>query len=190
MDITTKSRTAAKTRSQLVQLPDVMGLGGAIAGLSAGLVMAVVAAIISVFRGDDIWLEAKQIAAPLFPGFDPMAVGFALGPIVVGTLVHLFVAMALGATFSIVKRRILHLPSDMGVPVLAGLIYGFLIWSLAYFIVLPLVNPALLDMYQPAFIIQHLIYGVVLGLVYAVVRPSPYTDYARKHMYMRRAEHE
>lgn len=190
MDISTKIRTAPRARSQFIQLPDVIGLGGAISGLGAGIVMAMVAAIIAVFRGDDIWLEAKQIAAPLFPGFDPMSAGFAPGPIVVGTLVHLFVAVALGATFSIIKRRILHLPSDMGVPVLAGLIYGFLVWSIAFFIVLPIVNPALLDMYQPAFIIQHLIYGVVLGLIYAVVRPSPYTEYARQQMYLRRREHE
>ena len=44
-------------------LPDIIGLGGAIAGLIGGLAMALVAAIISAWLGGDIWLESKQIAA-------------------------------------------------------------------------------------------------------------------------------
>jgi hypothetical protein len=40
--------------------------------------------------------------------------------------------------------------------------------------VLPLLNPALLEVYTPAFIIQHVAYGVVLGLVYMWLRPQPY----------------
>lgn len=190
MDISRDTRGISGARSQVLELPDVIGLGGAIAGFGAGVVMAVVAAVIALFRGDDIWLEAKQIAAPLFPGFDPMTTSFTFAPIVVGSLVHLFVSIAIGATFGILSRRILKLPSDMGVPVLSGLIYGFVLWAVAFFLVLPIVNPALLDMYQPAFIVQHLIFGVVLGLLYAIVRPLPYVDQAQQNMFLRRREHE
>ena len=45
---------------------DAMGIGGALAGLGGGLAMAVIAAIISLSVGTDIWLEAKQIAAPFY----------------------------------------------------------------------------------------------------------------------------
>lgn len=190
MDISTNMQTTARTRAQLVRLPDVMGLGGALAGLGAGVVMAVVAAIIAGVSGMDIWREVKEIAAPLFPGFNPASPGFATGPIVVGTLVHLFLSAAFGATYSIVTRRIFKLPSDMGVPVLSGLIFGFGLWLVAYFIVLPITNPSLLDMYQPAFIAQHLVYGIVLGLLYAVIRPFPYNDYAMQNMFLRMPEDE
>lgn len=190
MDISTNLSTQATPRTRVSSLPDIIGLGGAIAGLGAGVVMAIVSAIIAGLRGVDIWLEAKQIAAPLFPGFDPSALGFALGPIVVGTLIHLLLSAAFGATFSIVTRRLLKLPSDMGIPVLSGLIYGFALWTLAFFIVLPMLNPALLDMYQPAFIIQHLIFGVMLGLFYAILRPLPYSDYAQHRLFLRSAERE
>jgi hypothetical protein len=95
-------------------------------------------------------------------------------PIVVGTIIHFIVAALLGAVFGIVSRRVLRLPSDYGAQVLAGLIYGMALWVLAYFVVLPIVNPALLDTYAPSFIIQHLVYGVVTGLIYTQLRPAPY----------------
>lgn len=154
-------------------LPDIIGLGGAVAGLVAGAAMLVVAAILTAALGGDPWLEAKAIAAPFF-GPTVMRPGFEAGPVIVGTIIHFIVSAVLGAIFSIIKRRILKLPSDMGVPVLAGLIYGFVIWAAAYFVILPIVNPFLRGQYAPTFIIQHLVYGVVLGIVYAILRPNPY----------------
>jgi hypothetical protein len=64
----------------------------------------------------------------------------------------------------------------MGMPVLLGMIYGLLIWLMAYYIVLPVVNPALLSTYTPSFIIQNIIFGVVTGLFYASIRPDPYHE--------------
>lgn len=151
-------------------LPDVPGLGGAIAGLAGGIAMMFTAALIADSLGRDTWLEARQIAA-VFYG-DAAASG--MGPVLVGTLVHLLVSALLGAAFGIVSRRVLRLTSDFGTPVLVGMIYGMLIWMAAYFVVLPIANPALLDTYQPSFIIQNLVYGVVAGLVYAKLRPAPY----------------
>jgi hypothetical protein len=152
-------------------------LGGAVAGLAGGLAMALVAALISLVQGQDIWLEAKEIAAIVY---GPMAIalpGAALGPIVVGTLIHLLVSAALGALFGIVTRRILHLTSDFGMPLLAGLIYGILVWLVMYFLILPLIDSLLRDStYAPVFIIQHIVYGAVTGLVYTWLRPQPYDE--------------
>ena len=166
--------SALKPQSSASPLPDVIGLGGAIAGLAGGVAMAIVAALLSASMGQDIWHEPKRIAVIVYgpaalisPGFDP-------GPVLVGSLIHLLVAALLGAIFGIVTRRWLHLTSDFGTPVMAGLVYGLLIWMAAYFVVLPLLNPALLEVYTPAFIIQHVVYGVVLGLVYMWLRPEPY----------------
>jgi len=156
-------------------LPDVIGLGGTIAGLIGGLAMAVVAAIISFMQGGDIWLESKQIATVVYGRAALAQVGFNPGPVLVGTLLHFATSAALGAIFGIVTRRLLQLTSDFGTYVLAGLIYGMLVWLLAFFVVLPLFNRALLDSYAPSFIVQHLVYGAVTGLVYTVLRPEPYS---------------
>src|SRR6266542_731710 len=49
------------------------------------------------------------------------------------------------------SARWLPLPSDFGIPVVAGLAYGLLVWLVAYFVVLPVADPWLLDSYAPAF---------------------------------------
>ena len=173
MSLSTPS-SALKPHSSASPLPDVIGLGGAIAGLAGGLAMAVVAALLSASMGQDIWHESKRIAAIVYGSAALAKPGFDLGPVLLGTLIHLLVSAVLGAIFGIVTRRWLHLTSDFGTPVLAGLIYGLMIWMVAYFAVLPVLNPALLDVYAPAFIIQHVTFGVVLGLVYMWLRPQPY----------------
>ena len=172
MSISTPS-SALKPQSSASALPNVIGLGGAIAGLAGGVAMAVVAALLSASMGQDIWHEPKRIAAIVY-GPAALAAGFDLGPVLLGTLLHLLVSALLGAVFGIVTRRGLHLTSDFGTPIMAGLVYGLLIWMAAYFVVLPLFNPALLEVYPPAFIIQHVAYGVVLGTVYMWLRPEPY----------------
>ena len=173
MSFSTPSSTIGP-RTTVSPLPDVIGLGGALAGLAGGVAMAVVAALISASMGQDIWHESKRIAAIVYGPTAYAQPGFDLGPVLVGTLIHLLVSALLGALFGIVTRRWLHMTSDFGAPVLAGLMYGLLIWMVAYFAVLPLLNPALLEVYAPVFIIQHVVYGVVTGLFYMWLRPEPY----------------
>ena len=155
-------------------LPDIIGLGGAVAGLGGGIAMAIVGAIISASLDGDIWLESKQIASIVYGPAATAQPGFVAGPVIVGTLLHLIIAAALGALFGIMTRRVFHLPSDFGTPLMAGLIYGLLIWMVAYFVVLPIIDPSLRETYAPAFVVQHLVYGAVTGLLYTWLRPQPY----------------
>jgi hypothetical protein len=168
------SSSSRAIRPVVSPLPDVIGLGGALAGLCGGVAMAIVGALVSASMGDDIWLESKQIAAVVYGASAIAQPGFVLGPVLVGTLIHLIMSAVLGAIFGIIIRRLLHLTSDFGTPVLAGLIYGMFIWMLGFFVVLPILNPLLLQSYAPAFIIQHMVYGLVTGMVYTWLRPEPY----------------
>ncbi len=165
---------ARPTRVVASLLPDSIGLGGALAGLAGGLAMALVAALISFVEPQDIWREAKAIASVVLGAQAVAKAGFAALPVLIGTLIHLIIAMLLGAIFGIVTRRWLQLPSDFGIPVVAGLAYGLLVWLVAYFVALPVVDPWLLDSYAPAFIVQHIVYGSVTRLCYAWLRPCPY----------------
>ncbi|HEU4322688.1 MAG TPA: hypothetical protein VFS21_06025 [Roseiflexaceae bacterium] len=166
--------TNVTSRARVSPLPDVAGLGGALAGLGGGLAMAVAAALISLAQGGDIWLESRQIASLVYGGSVVTESGFAAGPVVVGTLLHFVFSALFGAIFGILMRRVLKLPTDFGLPLLCGLIYGFMIWMAAYFVVLPALNSPLLNSYAPSFIIQHLIYGMVTGLLYTKLSPTPY----------------
>jgi len=165
---------AHPTRAAVSPLPDMYGLGGALAGLIGGMAMALVAALISFVQHQDIWHEPKAIASVVLGAQAVAQAGFAAVPVLIGTLIHLISAMLLGALFGIVTRRWLQLPSDFGIPLLAGLSYGLLVWLVAYFVALPVVDPWLLDSYAPAFIVQHIVYGTVTGLCYSWLRPSPY----------------
>lgn len=152
-------------------LPDIVGLGGAIAGLVGGLAMALAGFLMARASGEDIWFAPKQIAAAFVSTPMSEQPGFVLWPVVAGSLMHLLFSVVLGALFGIVTRRMLHLPSRFGLPLVTGLIYGLAIWLIVYFVFLPVMNPQLLHIYAPMFIIQHIVYGVVLGAVYSVLRP-------------------
>ncbi len=155
-------------------LPDVIGLSGALAGIGGGLAMAVIAALLTRSLDQDIWLEPKAIAAFVL-GSGAVTAGFAAVPVLVGTLIHLVVSALLGAIFEVVEGRLLRLPSDLGTPMLTGLVYGMITWLVAYFVIVPALSPQLLEVYTPAFIIQHIVYGVVTSLLYAFLRPQPYS---------------
>lgn len=157
-------------------LPNIPGLGGAIAGLVGGAAMAVAGAIMALISRDDIWLEAKQISAFVYSPAVTEQAGFLAGPVIVGTLLHFIMSALLGAAFGILFSRVLRMPSTMGSPIVAGLIYGMFVWFVAYFVILPVTNPELLDMYAPVFILQHIVYGMVTGLAYLRLRHVPYVD--------------
>jgi hypothetical protein len=109
-----------RTMRRVSPLPDVVGLGGALAGLAGGLAMAIVAAVISASIGQDIWRQPKLIAA-MFYGPAAAQDGFVAAPVLAGSLVHMAVSALLGAIFGIVTRRVLHLTSDFWTPLLTGL---------------------------------------------------------------------
>lgn len=170
--MTTDASLRSETRA--LALAAAPGLGGALAGLGGGLAMAVIAALISLAQGGDIWLEARQIATLVYGGAILAEPGFMPGPVLVGTLLHFLFSALFGAVFGVLMRRVFKLPSDLGLPLLVGLIYGFVIWMLAYFVVLPLLGSPLIQSYAPSFIIQHLVFGMVTGLLYAWLCPAPY----------------
>jgi uncharacterized YccA/Bax inhibitor family protein len=151
-----------------------VGVCSAVAGLGGGMAMAVVAALIAISRHGDIWLEAKQIAAIVYGQAAIARPELAVSAVVVGTLIHLVVAGLLGLLFGFLSHSVLRLTSDFGVPVLTGMTYGLLIWLFAYFILLPRLDPVLRETYLPAYIVQHIVYGMVTGLLYSWLCPHSY----------------
>jgi hypothetical protein len=152
----------------------VIGLAGALAGLGGGLASALIGALLTHALDQDVWLQLQVIASLILGPAVVAESGFMAGPIVVGALIHLMMAALLGVLFEVLMRRIVRLRSAFGMPELAGLAYGLLIWLVAYFAVIPVVSPLLLQIYAPALIIQHLVYGAVTGLIYSMLRPQPY----------------
>jgi hypothetical protein len=155
-------------------LPDIIGLAGALAGLGGGLAMALIGSLLAQALDQDRWLQLKAIASLVLGPAVAAQPGYASGPIALGALMHLLMAVLLGVLFELLMRQIARRRSDHGIPDVAGLAYGLLIWLVAYFVVIPTASPLLLQIYEPALIIQHLVYGAVTGLLYSMLRPQPY----------------
>ncbi|HEX6290137.1 MAG TPA: hypothetical protein VFZ66_13150 [Herpetosiphonaceae bacterium] len=157
-------------------VPDVVGLGGAVAGFLAGAVMVLISPILSLLTGISVWEPPKIIAATVYGPSVMSTPGFEVGPVLTGTIIHFAISIVLGAIFGIVTHRMLHMTTDFGLPALIGLIYGLIIFFIAYFII-PLVNPVVTDYGMAPVIAQNIAFGICLGIFYSLVRHHPYTTH-------------
>ncbi len=157
-------------------LPDVTGLGGAVAGFLAGAVMVLLSPILSLLTGIGIFEPPKLIAATVLGQAATDTPGFVLAPVLVGTLIHFITSIALGFLFGVVFHRLFHLPTAFGTAVLIGLCYGILIFVVAYFFILPAINPALVGAPLAPLVAQNMVFGICLGIFYTWVRPLPYDE--------------
>ena len=94
--------------------------------------MTAVAMVLAGWYGYDIWVPLKAIAGFVLGPSAMAQVGFMAGPVLLGLLIHLAVAALLGAVFGLVTRNVLRLPSDYGVPAVVGLVFGLLLWLVAF----------------------------------------------------------
>jgi len=160
----------------LANIPKVTGLGGAVAGLLGGTVMLVLSPLLSLLTGISVWAPPTYLAA-LVPGsWTAASSGFDLLAIGVGTLIGLALAAVAGAVFGVVYRRGMRLPTDFGLPMYMGLVYGLVLFMIGYFMVLPGINPTLLESSagMAPLLAQTMAFGICLGSCYALVRPAPY----------------
>src|SRR5262245_10477500 len=153
--------------------PSALGWGGALAGFGGGLAMISSGALLAGAYGYDIWFQLKVIGSVLLGPAALAQTGFVAIPVLVGLLLHLMVAAILGALFGLATRKWFGLPSDYGMPAVTGLSFGLLVWLAAYLFVPPLA-PYLMAIAAPAFIIQHIVYGTVTGVLFARLWPQPY----------------
>ena len=108
---------------------------------------------------------------------------FAFGPAAVGMIVHLIVGAAYGVGFAVVARS---MSLDRAAAVVAGAIYGIVVLLFSSFIGLPLMA-ALADGGDPirdmpemvgwtTFTIEHVMFGVILGIGWLIARRSRRSD--------------
>ena len=91
--------------------------------------------------------------------------------VAVGWLVHLVISAFIGATFAVLFA---HYATTVGRSTAAGLGYGVVWWVLSALILMPArlgMHPLVINMMAWRSLIGHLIYGLLLGAVYAFVAP-------------------
>jgi hypothetical protein len=150
------------------------------AGMAAALVMGLFAMVVSAVRGFGLYTPLYQVTAVVEPG--PLGVSlreaadgwryyFEVGPAAAGLAVHLAIGAGYGAVFALVARA-LRLHGALALP--AGLAYGLVVLAFMGLVVLPWAAgqtaggqviadaPRLLG--WPVFTVEHLLYGLVLGV--------------------------
>lgn len=121
---------------------------GLLAGMAAGVVMAVYLIGASLLGGEGLAVLNR---------FDPSGAS----PMV-GALMHLAVSGVYGATFGIIANRLRR----FNVPAwLSGVIFGLALFVLAVSVILPNSRSALAGMPVLDFGIAHVVYGLVIGIV-------------------------
>lgn len=153
-------------------------LAGVVAGLVAGIAMAMYAMLASAtFLGQGVLTPLYAIASPLTGQRAMMAsmrtwLYVSVGCIVLGLMIHMLWSAAYGVIFGVLARA-LHL-AGVGV-VVAGMLYGMVVLLLMSFVVLPVVGAGSMPgtVGWPSFTVEHLVFGMVLG-AWPLVRPQDF----------------
>ncbi len=97
-------------------------VAGALAGLTAGVIMAVVAMALATAGGYEVWYPLKLAALPILGG-SATELGSSVPGLFVGAIAHELLCMLLGIVFS-------HFAATNSLPALlgAGLVWGLFSW--------------------------------------------------------------
>ena len=143
-------------------------IGGIVASLVIGMWEMVVEAVLpdgAGFFGPVVAIGATVVRDLQGSGnpipFDGIA-------FILGLAGHMMNSVVLAAVFGLVASRFLH---EGGKLVAAGVIYGIAVWAAMWFVVIPLVDPLMLNLNGLVFLIGHMMWGGALGLLWSRVAP-------------------
>jgi hypothetical protein len=136
-----------------------------VASLVAEAVFIAMVAMVSWVRGMDPWMVTRVPASFLLGPVAVQPPGFVAGDVLLGMLMHLAMAIAVGLIYAALLPR-------LGLsPISGGLITGAVLYAMGFW-VLPLLFPVwLAPFWLPPVgrmlqAVAHVVYGVLFGLVY------------------------
>lgn len=142
---------------------------GIIASLAAEIAFVALVAAASTMKGKDPWQVVKVPATFLIGPEVVRPPGFVVGDVLLGALTHIAVAILVGLAYARLLPR-LDLSPLAGGMLAAALLYGFGFWILPRLFPQWL-QPFLLSRGELALqALAHLVYGLVLAVVYARLR--------------------
>ncbi len=158
-------RTPPFTRHDLI--------AGALAGIGGGLAMGLLAQLVSIFDRSgalSVWAPLNQVSSAIL-GSGVAGPQFNFAAALIGLIFHFGLSALLGMVFALIYHGILRLPRLFGAPIAAGLIYSLIVYLIAS-VALPIIAPTVAFAAKPGFVAGHLVFGIVIGLIYARLRPT------------------
>lgn len=133
------------------------------AGLVASVAMAMVEMLYEGMFGAGFWSAPVFIAATVLRSVQSVAlpVVFSATPVALGLIGHMMNSMVLGVVFALLlgKQSVSRIVS-----MTVGVAYGLSVFVLMWFVVLPLIDPVMLNLNPYVFAMAHVVWGAVLGL--------------------------
>ncbi len=146
------------------------------AGLIASMVMGMIEMIYEAVAGDGFWSPLIYIGATVLRGLQGLRppVGFILWGVVLGLMGHMMNSVILAWIFT---RLLARGAGSRSALVSRGVAYGLVVLVVMWYVVLPVVDPVMLNLTAPVFVLAHLMWGAALGLLLpvpaeAVSRPA------------------
>lgn len=139
-----------------------------IGGIAASLVIAMWEMIVEAVLPDGAGFFGPPIAIGATVIRDLQGSGnpipFDAGALLLGLAGHMMNSVILAAVFGfVVGRRGLGAVSMVG----AGVAWGVIVFAAMWFVVVPAVDPLVLNLNGPAFLAGHMMWGAALGLLWA-----------------------
>ena len=132
------------------------------AGLVASLVFAMWEMIIEAFVGAGFWATPVYIGATVLRDLQNvgMPVPFNLLGVILGLMGH----VGNGAIFALIFAFLIapRIGSLIG-RIVAGVGYGAVVFLVTWFVILPLIDPVMLNLNAVVFFLGHVIWGIALG---------------------------
>ncbi len=135
-------------------------------GLAAGMVYGMMEMVIEAVIGHGFWSPLRYIASVFTLGKDTDP-SFSLVPVVVGLMGHMMNSAIFALLFAQLISRPLRASAGL---VGGGMIYAAAIFLLMWFVVLPVIDPAMKLVNGTGFLASHLMFGLVLGVGIAWLR--------------------
>jgi hypothetical protein len=157
-----KEETAMNRRAILI--------GGIAASLVIGMWEMVVEALLP--DGAGFFGPLVAIGATIIRDLQGSAnpIPFDLPALVLGAAGHMMNSVVLAAVFGLFALRLAA--GIVGLAV-TGMVYGAVVWAVMWFVVLPIVDPLMLNLNGFVFLLGHLMWGAVLGLLWARFGAEP-----------------
>lgn len=142
-------------------------ISGGIAGILAGIAMAMAAMLYSAANGSGFWLPVRSIAATWY-GANALVGG--AGVLIVGVLTHISNSAFWGMIFAAFPP----VRKSTTAALFGGLVWGVVVWTIMSFAVMPWLDPtmyaATVRMEAGWWFVLHLIYGATLVVTPSLIR--------------------
>ncbi len=140
-----------------------------VSGIVASLVLAMWEMIVEAFLADGAGFFGPPIAIgaalvrDLQGSSNPIPFdGVALG---LGLMGHMMNSIILAAVFGLIVSR---LTPSRGGTIILGMGWGIAVFAVMWFVVVPAIDPLMLNLNAAAFFVAHLMWGAALGVAWAL----------------------